>query len=91
MHCTCITEFVCAISSCYNKRHGCKLSPICCMLGYLTLLKTINSELFPKITNRFRGFDILERKKMDHGFVYINFVSNVLYHFIEKKQHFGAI
>lgn len=63
MHCTCIIEFVCAISSCYNKQHGCELSPICCMLGYLTLLKTINSELFPKITNRFRGFDILERKK----------------------------
>lgn len=54
------------------------------MLGYLTLLKTINSELFPKITNRFRGFDNLERK---NGFVYINFVSNVLYHSIEKKQH----
>lgn len=48
MHCTCIIEFVCAISSCYNKQHGCELSPICCMLGYLTLLKTITQNFFLK-------------------------------------------
>lgn len=62
MHCTCIIEFVCAISSCYNKQHGCELSPICCMLGYLTLLKTITQNFFLK-SQIFRGFDILERKK----------------------------
>lgn len=86
MHCTCIIEFVCAISSCYNKQHGCELSPICCMLGYLTLLKTINSELFPKITDS-EDLIFWKEKKQNHGFVYINFVSNVLYHSIEKKQH----
>lgn len=91
MHCTCIIEFVCAISSFYNKQHGCELSPICCMLGYLTLLKTINSELFPKITNRFRGFDILERKKIESWFCLHQFCFKCTLSFYRKETTFGAI
>lgn len=91
MHCTCIIEFVCAISSCYNKQHGCELSPICCMLGYLTLLKTITQNFFLKSQIDSEDLIFWKEKKIESWFCLHQFCFKCTLSFYRKETTFGAI